>query len=119
MTLTRDHLPLLHLVRDDITAERELFICYACRRISERTKDEAIQQLAGQIIKYVEHELDEQPYLTSWVIMKMGRAGIPLPSLLADVPNMHDPRRPAYEQLRRNMRLVWLDKLIWDIDHAD
>jgi hypothetical protein len=111
MNLTHEHLPLLRAARDLIESGKELFICYAL--VHTPTDDDVLFDACH---KHIYTGIPDAAYLSDWV-----RNQVPDPVwwLQGGATSYNAPRRAEAVTQQRLMRLAWLDRIIWDIEHAE
>jgi hypothetical protein len=104
MKLTQDHLPLLHTTRALIDSGEFIYICNAIdtarRRIDYSYVAEEISKTIHEGLSGVKYSCS--PTLEAWLAVQLG---------------IHWYRLSP--DTMRLARLAWLDKLIWEIEHAE
>lgn len=117
--LNHAHLPILRAARYLIDSGEMHFICFALQEAGS-TGNRQDPELADDCCDFIHHGIKGHAYLTDWVRDELLTCSTePAPWWLGPrATSCSHPRREEAVTQRCMMRLAWLDKIIWDIEHA-
>lgn len=114
--LNKQHLPVLFALRRRIASGENTYMCLALKGIAlSYFGADGSEDLVRQVRRHVAEAFDIGQYVTfnNWLIEQI----FPL-AVLEDLPEPY--RSIALRgQYAQPMRLAWLDKTIWEIEHAE